>query len=89
MVSPLEIVGGGFGSWWSRWCGYCGCEDRADSHQPKTPAAQTRRRALALYRIEDRVVGLLRVWEGGVPVAFEAGHRGVAGERCAPSTARR
>lgn len=31
----------------------------------------------------------LRVWEGGVSVALEAGSKGVAGERWVPSTARR
>ena len=73
------------------WClrVWPGPEREVESHQPKTPAAQTRTRAVRLKRRVCFAEVGLRAFAAGASVGLGGGRRGVAGERCVPSTATR
>lgn len=64
----------------SSWCGY----SASLIHQPKTPAMQTLRMAVRLKRMV-----CASLWgRSGIKSLERGSRRGVAGERCEPSTLR-
>ena len=88
MYADEELMSGIIGLERCLWC-WRVPELEVESHQPKTPAAQTRRRAAKLKRQVWIVeVGLSTSAAGG-SVGRGGARSGVAGERCVPSTARR